>query len=149
MIEIRTDEHADPAHPDGPHDHEQTRAIAEGANEAIRLLNYATMSRDGLRYPSDVSSVLGDLIGVVGKLPQSLDQMVNWIVSEVDKGHVRENADYGKFSGDTKAAVGSLGAALFDAAARAADLQRALSDAQVAVGGMESTRDQDQDQDGK
>jgi hypothetical protein len=141
MIEIKVSEDGQPAHPDGPHDHEQTRAIAAGIDEACRLLNYATMSRYGLRYPSDVYSVLGTLSGAVGKLPQSLTQMTTFVAGEVSGGHARENASYGEHGGDAEAAHEALVAAMQEAAEHAAALARALQAGQSAMRGMESTRD--------
>jgi hypothetical protein len=145
VIEIRTDADAEPAHPDGPHDHEQTRAIASGIDDAVRLLNYATMSRYGLRYPSDVYSVLGELSGAISKLPQALRQMSQFIGAEVAEGRARENADYGRHGGDAQAAAGALAAAVREGSVLATDLSRVLDRAQAVVRGLESTRDEDQD----
>ncbi len=140
MIEIRTDADAKPAHPDGPHDPDQTRAIASGIDQAFRLLNYATMSRYGLSYPSDVYSVLGELSGAVAKLPQALHQMSQFINAEVAEGRARENAEYGNHGGDAQAAYGALAAAVREGSALATDLGRVLDRAQAAVRGLESTR---------
>lgn len=144
MIEIRTDVDAEPAHPDGPQDHEQTRAIASGIDDAFRLLNYATMGA-GLRYPSDVYSVLGQLSGGIAKLPQALEQMRAFIAREIAEGNARENAHYGEHGGDADAAHAALDEAVREATRHALALGRALQAGQAAMRGMESTRDEDQD----
>lgn len=146
MIEIRTDENAEPAHPDGPQNPEQTRAIASGIDDAFRLLNYATMGA-GLRYPSDVYSVLGQLSGGIAKLPQALEQMRAWIAREIAEGNARENAHYGEHGGDANAAHAALDKAVREATVHAMALGRALQDGQAAMRGMESTRPTQDDPD--
>lgn len=146
MIEIRTDADAEPAHPDGPHDPDQTRAIASGIDEAFRLLNYATMpGNDGLTYPSDVYSVLGELASGVAKLPQALQQMHAFVAAEVSKGRARENTHYGRYQGDATAAATALLGAVAQASTAATQLQSLLDEAQSTVRGLESTRNEDQD----
>jgi hypothetical protein len=144
VIEIRADEDMEPAHPDGPQSSEQTRAIASGIDEALRLLNYATMNgRNGIEYPSTVYSVLGVLAGAVGKLPQALDQMLYYIAEEVSGGRATENAYYGEHGGDALAALSELKAALTDAVGHAEALARSLGRGQSSMRGMESTADGD------
>lgn len=145
MIEIRTDADAEPAHPDGPQDSEQTRAIASGIDDAFRLLNYATMS--GLSYPSDVYSVLGQLSGGIAKLPQALEQMRAWIAREIAEGNARENPRYGEHGGDADAAHAALDKAVREATVHAMALGRALQAGQTAMRGMESTRPTQDDPD--
>lgn len=147
MIEIRTDEHAKPAHVDGGHNHEQTRAIADGISEAVRLLVYATMpEKRGLKYPSDIYSVLGSLAGALHTLPQALQQMSEWTASEVAAGHARENPGYGPHGGNAEAAATALTSALQEAARAANKLGGLLTEGQSATRGLESTRDQDDDE---
>lgn len=139
MIEIRTDEQAPPARPDGPHSHEQTRAIAEALSEAARLLNYATMpGNGGLRYPSDVYDVLGALAGMAHTLPQALGQMANWTATETRAGRVREHPSYGDHGGDAHAAATALAGAMAEAAELADRLGTVLGRGQAAVRGLES-----------
>lgn len=147
MIEIRVEEGAAPVRPDGPHDHESTRAVAAGIDEAFRLLNYATMpgrgGYPGLRFPSDVYSVLGELSAAFGKFPQALDQMRQFIAAEVSEGWARENPHFGPHGGDAEAAHVALAASLTEASAYAQALAQALGTGQSAVRGMESTREED------
>lgn len=141
MLEIRTDENARPANPDGPHDHQQTRAIADGIHDAFRLLNYATMHPQGLQSPSDVYSVLGTLASAVSLLPQSLHQMSQWIGQEVAQGAARENPSYGPHCGNAEAAYAALAAVVREASGTATDLGRLLDKAQAQTRGLESARD--------
>lgn len=139
MIEIRISEHDRAITPDGPHNPDGTRAIAAGIDAAFRLLNYATSpEKNGLTYPSDVYSVLGELTAAIGKLPQALQQMSQFIGKQVDDGAVRENPHYGKRSGDAEAAHGELAAAVRQACVVATDLAWLLSKAQSAVAGLEA-----------
>ncbi|QXJ27061.1 hypothetical protein AGRA3207_007858 (plasmid) [Actinomadura graeca] len=146
MLEIRTDDDARPATPDGPHDHEQTRAIAEAIGAAARLLNYATSpEKRGLRYPSDVYTVLGSLASAVALLPQALGQMTQFIGAEVDTGHARENPRYGDHGGDAAAAHAALRAAAQQATGHAEALRAALDRCQAATRGLESSRPDPED----
>jgi hypothetical protein len=141
VIEIRIDEFAEPAHPDGPQNHEQTRVIASGIHEAFRLLNYATMHSNGLRYPSDVYSVLGTLSSAVALLPQALEQMRRWVAAEVAGGHARENAHYGPCNGDAERAAAALTSTMQEATRAASRLASLLAEGRASMRGMESTRD--------
>lgn len=141
MLEIRADKDADPATPDGPHNPEQTRAIAEAISEAARLLNYTTMKNNGLRYPSDVYSVLGALHAAVLTLPQALRQMAEWVDHEVGQGAARENPHHGPHGGNADAAAAALRRAMADAKDNAEALAEALSAGQASMRGMETTRD--------
>lgn len=141
MIEIVTEPGAKPASPDGPHDHELTRVIAAGIDEAARLLNYATMpGNNGLRYPSDVASVLGDLSAAASKLPQAMQQMRQWLADEVAAGHARDSTHYGRYSGNTAAAIAAFCRTMDVAEEAAATLQGLLADGQSTASAMESTR---------
>lgn len=141
MIEIKIEEDDKPLSPDGVHSREGTRAIASGIDEACRLLNYATMSSQGLTYPSDVYSVLGALAAAMGKTPQALRQMDAWMKDQVATGQARENAHYGAHGGDAQHAYEAMSGALRYASGLAAELGNALASAQAALSGMESTRD--------
>ncbi len=127
MIEIRAEEGAPVARTDGGHDPEQTRAIADGIREAVRLLNYATMEAGGVRYPSVVYDVLGALAAAAGAMPQALMQMSAWVAGQVQEGTVRE------VGGDAAASAYALAGITQEAAAAAARLQRLLDQAQSAT----------------
>jgi hypothetical protein len=141
MIEIRADEHDPPITPDGPHNHERTRAVAAGIDTAFRLLNYATMSPNGLTYPSDVYSVLGELSAAVHKLPQALQQMAQFINDQVTSGQAREHPAYGRYGGDADAAARALASVTQEASAAATRLGSLLGKAQSTVRGLEAADD--------
>jgi hypothetical protein len=138
MIEIRVDEDDRPITPDGPHSPERTRAVAEAIGAAFRLLNYATMSTRGLRWPADVYSVLGELAAAIDKLPQALRQMTEFIGDQVAQGRATENPSYGTHSGDAEAAHVDMAAAIQEATNDAANLAGWLRRAQSAVRGLEA-----------
>jgi hypothetical protein len=141
MIQIKTSANARPLTPDGPHDSEGTRAIATGIDAAFRLLNYATSpEKNGLVYPSDVYSVLGELTTAIGKLPQALQQMSQFIGAQVADGAARENPHYGRHGGDAEAAHGELAATVRQASGLATDLARLLGKAQSATAGLDAVK---------
>ena len=138
MIEI-TDGDGKPVDTNGPHSSDGTRAIAAGIDEAMRMLNYATMpGNDGLVYPSTVYSVYGELAAALSKLPQALGQMERWIGERAAAGEIRENPDYGQHGGDLQAAHAALVAATAEARTRAGLLSEALGRARSAVSGLET-----------
>lgn len=141
MIEIRADEHDRPITADGPHNNERTRAVASGIDTAFRLLNYATWSQNGLTYPSDVYSVLGELSAGVHKLPQALRQMAEFINGQVTSGQAREHPSYGPYGGDAEAAARALASVTREASAAATRLGRLLGEAQSTVRGLEAADD--------
>jgi hypothetical protein len=72
-----------PSDPLTPND---TRALANGASEAIRALNHATLPADdhpGLKYPSDAYDLLSALYELSGHLPQLLEQISAFLLREV------------------------------------------------------------------
>ncbi|MGP4030239.1 hypothetical protein [Actinomadura sp. 3N407] len=141
MIEIRAAGHDRPITVDGPHDPEGTRAVAAGIDAAFRLLNYATWSQNGLAYPSDVYSVLGELSAAVHKLPQALRQMNEFIDGQVTSGQAREHPSYGRYGGDADAAARALHSVTREASTAAAGLGRLLAEAQSTVRGLEAAHD--------
>ncbi|WP_433474946.1 hypothetical protein ACQPZP_40765 [Spirillospora sp. CA-142024] len=141
MIEIRAAEHDRPVTADGPHDPEGTRAVAAGIDATFRLLNYATMSPNGLAYPSDVYSVLGELSAAAAKLPQALAQMAQFITDQVTSGQAREHPSYGRYGGDADAAARALASVTREASTAAAGLGRLLGEAQSTVRGLEAAHD--------
>ena len=70
---------------------ENTRAAAHAAAEAVRYLNHATFT-GGLRDPSDVDAILGDLQTFMERLPQLLSQLGAWLLAECAAGRVRSDA---------------------------------------------------------
>lgn len=111
---------------DGPHSPETTRAAAARAAEAILFLNYATGSHiaQGLRYPSDVDTVVQELAILAQRLPQLLDQLGGWTAMEQDAGRLA--VTHGPHQGDPDEAVTQLMAWLDMALTGARGLYRAL-----------------------
>jgi hypothetical protein len=54
-------------------------AIARTAAEAVRSLNHATLSGQGLEQPSDAYEVLGELATAASRLPQLLAQVAGFL----------------------------------------------------------------------
>ena len=64
---------------------------AQGAADAIRALNYATLPHEGypgLEYPSDVYDVIGSLKTALQRMPQALQQSSLWLGEQYAAGKV-------------------------------------------------------------
>src|SRR5437870_549297 len=72
-------------------DYEATPASLAGlAAEVVRSLNHATQrGRGGLAEPSDVYDVIGALKALADRLPQSLNQLLVYLLDEHLAGHIR------------------------------------------------------------
>jgi hypothetical protein len=138
MIEIRADQTTAPARADGPQSPGQTRAIAEGINEAFVLLNRATMpGRGGLRYPSDAYSVRGDLSAALDTLPSTLEQMHDFITQVVSDPAARQGLGGAPGGGDPQAPH-HLAEAMQEAADLARRLARVLRTAGFAMASIDA-----------
>jgi len=138
MIEIRADQTAAPARADGPQSREQTRAIAEGIREACVLLNRATMpGRGGLRYPSDVYRVTGDLSAALDTLPTTLAQMHSFITLIVTDPAARQGLGGAPGGGSPQASL-RLAESMQEAADLARRLARVLITAGFAMGSIDA-----------
>jgi len=108
-------------------------AVADAAAAALRALAYAT--RDSLAHPGDVYAVLGSLVDVAARVPQSCAQMARFLGLEVDRGRVI--AEEGQpFAGEPVAAVATAAHWLQQAGQLAELLRDALGNAQVATAGL-------------
>ena len=107
---------------------EQTLALARTAAEAIRGLNHATLSGNGLGQPADAYVLLGELSLAAAGLPQLLGQVGRWLTTALGAGEL--GCDDG-----TGPAAAVSGAWLFIADARtsATALARALDHAQQQI----------------
>lgn len=124
--------------PHGPHSPEYTRRVACVISDAVRVLNYATMSgADGLQYPADVYSLTGTLSGAMHGLEQMLEQVGTFLAKELERGAlaVTEGPQKGR-PGD---AVWQATVDLGRAAEAAALLTEALKNAQNALSAVSST----------
>lgn len=77
-----------PQFADGPHDDDETIALAQIAAEAIRALNHATMTGRGLSDPATVYAVLGQLAAAAHRLPQLSGQLSGWLRQEDTVGQL-------------------------------------------------------------
>jgi hypothetical protein len=107
---------------------EQTLALARSAAEAVRSLNHATLSGNGLAQPADAYALLGELALAAGGLPQLLAQVGRWLTTALGAG--RLGCDDGT---DPAAAVSGAWLFISDARGGAAALARALEHAQQQV----------------
>jgi hypothetical protein len=122
---------------DGPHSPEYTRAVASSIAEAVRVLNYATLCRSGLEYPSDVSAVIGELAMAIGRLEQTFRQVSAWLGNEWEAGRVSEWSE-GRHGGNAFAAVTEARQELDQAISAAQVLASHLNEAHQATSGLEA-----------
>ncbi len=67
-------------HTDGPHSPDYTAEVGNALAEAVRVLNYATRrGEDGLEYPGDAYTLLGNLHTATSRLPQLLAQVTEFL----------------------------------------------------------------------
>ena len=66
-------------------------AHAARAAEAVRALNHATLQPGALEDPSQVSSIVIDLLTAVQRIPQALTQIQEWLYLEAEAGRVRDD----------------------------------------------------------
>ena len=96
----------------GPHDPDATVAVAWLAAEAIRYLNYASRSDEGVEFASTLYAIAGALSLAASRIPQLASQALTWL--EANSGRLRN--DDGAPVSDTLAAAGASGQAAADAA---------------------------------
>ncbi|MFB4273079.1 hypothetical protein [Nonomuraea sp. GTA35] len=78
-----TELHLDPG---GPRSGDDTRAMAAGLAECVRVLNHHTMDAAALPYPSTVYDVLGSLRAAAAGLDQLLRQLDARLVAQEATG---------------------------------------------------------------
>jgi hypothetical protein len=76
--------------PDGPHSADYTRHAAQAFAEAVRVLNYATRTRDGVPRPATLNSVLGDLAAGAQRMDQALRQLAERLTDFVGTGQLAD-----------------------------------------------------------
>lgn len=120
--------------PDGPHDPENTEAVADQIRELVRFLNYATMpgrARRGIGYPVTAYGVLGSLRAATALLPQFTQQLAEFLTDESAAGRVVVQG--GSYDGRPDAAVGAAAEELARARRLAVELSDAFARAQAAI----------------
>lgn len=118
--------------PDGPHDPKRTQQLADVAAEAIRTLNYATRSKDGLRDPGDAYELLGTLAQLAERLPQLCGQIRDYLTDAHNRRELFEPAN-GPHQGSTALAVMLTRDALGQAAGDATTMREAIRNAQSEI----------------
>jgi hypothetical protein len=96
----------------GPYDPDATVAVAWLAAEAVRYLNYASRSDEGVEFASTLYTVAGALSLAASRIPQLADQVSAWL--DANSGRLRN--DDGTPVSDTLAAAGASGQAAAGAA---------------------------------
>lgn len=120
--------------PDGPHDPDNTEAVAALIHEATRFLNYATMpgrARRGIGYPAAAYGVLGNLRAATALLPQFTQQLAEFLTDESAAGRVVVHG--GSYDGRPDVAVGAAAEELVRARRLAVELSDAFARAQSAI----------------
>lgn len=95
---------------------------AHAAAEAVRSLNHATRWPYGYENPTEVDAVLGELLVLVDRLPQALDQARRWLAGADSAGTVGHDHDE-----DVATAVDTAGRQLLIAGDNARQLGGALA----------------------
>lgn len=108
------------------------RELSDQSAEAIRGLNHLTRSEaGGLKYPSEVASLVCDIHNVFARLPQLLEQVARWLITRQLDGHLRVDSMTTRTDAEqVGAAVHGLREASFasqDAAAELAEAHSRLS----------------------
>lgn len=114
----------------GPHDRDATIAAAWLAAEAIRYLNYASRSDEGVEFASTLYAVAGALSLAASRIPQLASQALAWL--NANSGRLRN--DDGTPVSDTLAAAGTSSQAAADAATLLARHLGQLQSALAATG---------------
>lgn len=123
---------------DGPHSDDYTRQVAQAFAEAVRVLNHATLNRDGVTYPATVHDVLGSLRDGIQRLDQTLHQL-NQHLTRFDRDDLAHSG-----GGDPGIALGTAHLGVIDARAEVAPLAAYLNEAYTATSSL-YLRDQDGD----
>jgi len=80
--------------------------IARRISEDVRALNYATLPADsypGLDGPVDVHNTIGALMEAAGRLPQALDQLAAFLVTQAGQPGLAD--DFSRYKGDPDRAI--------------------------------------------
>jgi hypothetical protein len=106
-------------------DQQTPSTLAYDAAEAIRGINHLTYNADSLPYPGNISSVLGGLDQMAGRLPQALSQLRRRLDQLHASGHLYSQGG----PEDLPQAMKEYRAWLATATAAADSLQHALAEA--------------------
>ena len=101
------------------------------------MLNHATLRRSGLEYPSDVSTVIGELAAAIGRLEQTIRQVSTWLGNKWEAGRVGEWSQ-GRHGGNAFAAVSEARQVLDQSISAAHVLASHLNEAHQAMSGLET-----------
>lgn len=115
---------------DGPHSDDYTRQVARAFADAVRVLNHATSSRDGVTDPGTVHDVLGSLRTAVQRMDQLLHQLDQHL-SRFDRDDLAHSG-----GGDPGIALGTAHLGVIDARAEVAPLAAYLNEAYTATASL-------------
>lgn len=115
---------------DGPHSDDYTRHVAQAFAEAVRVLNHATLNRDGVTDPATVHDVLGSLRDGIQRLEQTLHQLDGHL-ARFDRDDLAHSG-----GGNPGIALGTAHLGVIDARAEAAPLAAYLDEAYTATSGL-------------
>lgn len=122
---------------DGPHTDDYTREVASGLAECVRVLNHATLSRNGVDYPSTIYSLLGDVHAAVFGLGQLLGQLDALLVAQREGGLLYDSRGL-----DPGTTVAHARQALAEARTRVSGLAACVGRAHSATSGLGMRDDQ-------
>ena len=120
--------------PDGPHFDDYTIDLAAAYAETVRVLNHATMYRDGMSWPSTAYSVVGNLAAGAAGLRQLLDQIGVFLDREDAAGRLGD--DRRRPTGDPATTLAAAHVHLTAARLAAAALSVALGEAHSALSSL-------------
>lgn len=78
------------------HNPEHTKTLARGMADHVQALNHATAHPDGLVYPAHAYDVIGQLYVILGRLPQTIEQLSDYLTlaisqREATTGHTEQD----------------------------------------------------------
>lgn len=117
--------------PDARHYPRRTRDLADLASQAVRTLNYATQKQQGMIYPGDAYSLLGELGLMAGRFPQLFEQIGDFLEREEAASHLYVR------NGSSAQAVAKAGVHLREAMQAAQSMHIALKAAQSAINALD------------
>ena len=111
----------------GPHDPDATVAAAWLAAEAIRYLNYATLSDEGVQHAATLYSVAGALSLAAGRIPQLASQSIAWLKANSGRLTNDDGSPISDTLADATVRIGAAAGAARLLALHLRELQNALA----------------------
>jgi hypothetical protein len=111
----------------GPHDPDATVAAAWLAAEAIRYLNYATLSDEGVQHAATLYSVAGALSLAADRIPQLASQSIAWLKANSGRLTNDDGSPISDTLADATVRIGAAAGAARLLALHLRELQNALA----------------------